>query len=159
MSATMRIATILVVFCAISQYSVGEDVTSLCEMVAIRTRTFFVRSPKKCDEFYSCRGDTSSSVLMHCGKGTVFSQSLQVCVYRGSIFDDCERAFYGGKVDDPLCNNSTGLINDPHDCGRFIPCYDGTSYPSMRCQDKLHFSLEHQRCMVADKTICEPYAS
>uniref|UniRef100_A0A0L8I786 Chitin-binding type-2 domain-containing protein n=1 Tax=Octopus bimaculoides TaxID=37653 RepID=A0A0L8I786_OCTBM len=38
---------------------------------------------------------------------------------------------------------------DPKYCNRFIPCYNGTSYPSLACQRGLHFSFRQQRCMSA----------
>ncbi|CAI9724748.1 XP_029638351.1uncharacterized protein LOC115213491 [Octopus vulgaris] len=61
-----------------------------------------------------------------------------------------------GEVgDDPLCKNDTGLNYDPQDCGRFIPCFDGASYPSMPCQKDLHFSIEHQRCMEPEENNLE----
>ncbi|XP_014771154.1 uncharacterized protein LOC106869808 [Octopus bimaculoides] len=155
----MRLIVALLVFCCISVKAGGENVTSLCEMVAKRTKTNFVRSPVNCQEFFDCRGDLSLSTKMSCGKGTVFSQSLQVCVYRHSGFDDCDRAFYGGKLNDPLCKNDTGLNYDPQDCGRFIPCFDGASYPSMPCQKDLHFSIEHQRCVEPEESNCQLYTS
>ncbi|GAB1608640.1 uncharacterized protein LOC115213546 [Argonauta hians] len=138
-----RLAT-FILFVAVSA-AYGQDIMTLCAQTQIRPGSHYIRSPNNCSEFYLCNGMFPQPLA--CGKTTVFSQSQQICVWRNSQYDDCDRQVYGGKFNDPLCNAfPSGVNRDPADCTRFIPCFQRTSYPSMSCQSGLYFHVELQRC-------------
>ncbi|XP_014775644.1 uncharacterized protein LOC106872972 [Octopus bimaculoides] len=146
-----RVAAVILLIAVSAVYS--QDVMTLCRQTQIRAGSHFVRSPHNCSEFFACESRVPS--LLACGKGSVFSQSQQVCVLPKSQYDDCGRQVYGGRFEDPLCNQRPfGLVPDPDDCNRFVPCFNRTSYPSMACQQGLHFNFNEQRCTSMDKANC-----
>uniref|UniRef100_A0A0L8H3S3 Chitin-binding type-2 domain-containing protein n=2 Tax=Octopus bimaculoides TaxID=37653 RepID=A0A0L8H3S3_OCTBM len=130
-----------------------KNIMTLCKQVQTRIGANYVRSPKNCSEFYFC--NPLYPQPLSCGKYTVFSQSQQVCVWKHSQYDDCNRHIYGGRFNDPLCKPYlSGCNRDPQDCHRFIPCYNGTSYPSMACQSGLFFNVQLQRCTGQSQANC-----
>ncbi|XP_014775643.1 uncharacterized protein LOC106872971 [Octopus bimaculoides] len=146
-----RIAAVFLLIAVTAVYS--QDIMTICKQTEIRPGSNFLRSPRNCSEFYLCNPMFRRSLA--CGRGTVFSQSQQVCVMRNSQFDDCNRVIYGGKFNDPLCNPfAYGNNRDPQDCTRYIPCYNRTSYPSMACQAGLYFSVQLQRCTTPTESDC-----
>ncbi|XP_036359367.1 uncharacterized protein LOC118763692 [Octopus sinensis] len=144
-------AVILLVAVVAAVYS--QDIRTLCRQTQIRAGSHFVRSPNNCSEFYSC--NSRLFTLQSCGYRTVFSQSHQICVWKDSHYDDCDREFYGGRFDDPLCNTRPfGMVPDPKNCHRFVPCFNRTSYPSMACPARLQFNANEQRCTEMAKANC-----
>ncbi|XP_029638430.1 uncharacterized protein LOC115213541 [Octopus sinensis] len=132
----------------------SQSIMTLCQQTQIRAGSHFVRSPNNCSEFYLC--NAMFPIPMACGFRTVFSQSQQVCVWRNSQYDDCDRPVYGGRFDDPLCNQyPDGMNRDPSDCHRYIPCFKRTSYPSMPCQLNLYFDPQTQRCSEIPPPYCQ----
>ncbi|GAB1608641.1 uncharacterized protein LOC115213541 [Argonauta hians] len=138
-----RLAAAVLLLAVSAVYS--QDIINLCRQTEIRAGSHYIRSPNNCSEFYLC--NAMFPLPLACGRDTVFSQSQQICVWRNSQFDDCNRVIYGGKFNDPLCNQHPfGVNRDPQDCHRFIPCFNRTSYPSMACQLNLYFDERLQRC-------------
>uniref|UniRef100_A0A0L8H4B7 Chitin-binding type-2 domain-containing protein n=1 Tax=Octopus bimaculoides TaxID=37653 RepID=A0A0L8H4B7_OCTBM len=146
-----RVAAAILLIAVSAVYS--QDIMNLCKQTEIKPGSHFIRSPNNCSEFFLC--NAMFPLPLACGKGTVFSQSQQICVWLNSQYDDCNRIIYGGKFNDPICSQFPfGLNRDPNDCHRFIPCYNRTSYPSMACQAGLFFSVNEQRCTTEGTANC-----
>lgn len=156
-----RVLSVFVAFFIIAivygQYNPPINVVELCKNVAGRMGAHFIRHPNNCSQMYNCDGDLSFPVLLSCPYTLLFSQSQQVCVNKDSIFDDCNKKFFMGAFDSPLCRpRPNGLNKDPQSCNRFIPCWKGNALPSMPCQGNLVFNFQDQLCDNPGKVPCFP---
>ncbi|CAI9724914.1 binding beak 2 [Octopus vulgaris] len=124
----------------------SQSIMTLCQQTQVRAGSHFVRSPSNCSEFYLC--NAMFPIPLACGNQTVFSQSQQVCVWRNSQYDDCDKPVYGGRFDDPLCNQyPDGMNRDPADChSEFYLCNAMFPIP-MACGFRTVFSQSQQVCV------------